>query len=357
MTALRAAVVGAGVISAEHLSFLARSDRARLVAVCDRSPVSARYSAERYGADSWHVDVDALLAETRPEVVHVLTPPHTHPDLVARALEAGTHVVCEKPLAPTGDEASRLLDLADRRDRRLVESHNYRFNPTIAAIDELIGSGRLGPVTEVEVRIALPISRPGGRLTDPLVPSPLHAMPAGAVHDYVTHLAYLARHLAPGVELGRVAAAWSNHGGGERFRFDDLDALLVGDGPDGPVHVRLRFDSLSGPDAFSVTVRGRRGTVHTDLFQPHLLRQVERPVGPKLTPVVNQVASGWALVRWGVGNVRRKLAQEGPYVGLHRMLDQVYAALGSGQEPPVTRADIEGAARLVDRLLAAEVRL
>jgi phosphoglycerate dehydrogenase-like enzyme len=97
---LRAAVVGAGKISEEHLKFLASSRQAMLVGVCDRSPSMARIAADAAGTTPY-TDLDALLAVAVPQVVHVLTPPHTHVELAAVCLRAGTHVVIEKPVAPT----------------------------------------------------------------------------------------------------------------------------------------------------------------------------------------------------------------------------------------------------------------
>src|SRR4051794_5060152 len=77
-TPLRAAVIGTGVISEEHLRFLSKDDRADLVGVCDLSPALARFSAERFDAEAAYTDSTVMLRNAKPDVVHVLTPPHTH---------------------------------------------------------------------------------------------------------------------------------------------------------------------------------------------------------------------------------------------------------------------------------------
>ena len=362
---LRAAVVGSGGISKEHLTYLSgRSaagdhvdQRIDLAAVCDLSPAAARYGAEQFGAGAAYTDIKEMLSEEPLDVVHILTPPSTHLALATMCLETGSHVICEKPITATTGDLVSLLDTADRCDRLIMESHNYRFNDGYLEIKQLVDSGRLGQITDVEVRIALPVTDPAGRFGDANLPSPIHQMPAGVLHDFTTHFAYLLLGMAPDVEFGRIAAAWSNHDGNELFRFDDLDALLIGDGPDGPLHARLRFDARSGPDTFALTVRGTAGWTQTDFFQPYLRTVVPRPGGAQLSPIINHVANGFDLIRDGIGNFGKKLLQNTPYHGLHRMLDDAYVAIAEGRPLPVSPGDMMATSQLVDRLLSDEVRL
>lgn len=356
---LRTAVVGTGGISQEHLSFLSGrtaagdvSDRVEVRAVCDLSPAAAEYAATTFGASTHYTDLAELLANEQPDVVHVLTPPSTHVPLATMCLKAGADVICEKPITADRNELETLLATADGLGRRIMESHNYRFNSAIRQISAAIGRGHLGVVREVEIRIALPVTDPAGRFGDRNLPSPIHAMPAGVIHDFTTHFSYLLLHLAPAVSYHRVAAAWSRHDDNEVFRYDDLDALLIGDGPDGAVHARLRFDARSAPDTFSVTVRGSEGYAETDLFQPYLRMVRPRPGGSKLSPVVNHVVNGAGLMRSGFRNFGDKLLQNGPYEGLHRMLDLSYTALAAGTDLPVSPQDMLNASALVDQLLS-----
>lgn len=331
--------------------------RIRLVGLCDLSPVTAGYAAGQYGVEASYTDVDLMLREAKPDVVHVLTPPQTHVDLVSRCLDAGAHVICEKPITPSASELDLLLGRAEAAGRQLMESHNYRFNRGIVDIKAAIDRGDLGSVREVEIRIALPVTDPEGRFGDPNLPSPIHDLPAGVIHDFTTHFAYLLLHLADPLEFSRIAAAWSNHSDNPLFRFDDLDALLIGRGADGPIHGRLRFDAGAAPDAFSVSVRGTQGWVETDLFQPYNRTVRPRPGGSQLSPIVNHVANGASLMNDGIRNVGRKLLQQTPYQGLHSMLDESYSALAAGQPFPVTPAEMMNASRLIDRLLEDGVRL
>lgn len=349
VTALKSAVIGTGVISKEHLGFLAQSAHAQLVGVCDLSPAAANYAAERFGATAY-TDYRAMLAQAAPEVVHILTPPQTHQRIATDCLEAGAHVICEKPMALNHADFEALWQVAQRCDRHLIEDHNYRFNEPILAINQLIQSGSLGEIQEVEVRMALDV-RGEGRFSDENLPCPVHQLPAGVIHDVITHLCYLALQYLPSVD--RVSAAWSNHGGGDLFKYDDLDAIVIG----GPVHARIRFSSHTQPDCFSVIVRGSRGLAETDLFQPYLRCVMPRSGGKQLSPLVNHWVNGWELINASVHNFRRKVMQQTPYEGLHRLLDETYGALRQGQAPPITFADMARTSQLIEALLAEENRL
>ena len=348
---LKAALIGTGKISEEHLRFLRGAEGVEVAGVCDLSPSLAKYAAARFAVGAPFTDAARMLRETAPDVVHVLTPPHTHERLVSDALNAGAHVIVEKPVAPTNAQFRRLWELAQSRDRRLVEDQNYRFNEPIRRIERMVGAGELGEVREVEVRMALAIRKKGSRYADQNLPHPSHSLPAGVLHEFVTHLCYLTLRFLPSWE--RVAAAWSNHGGDSLFKYDDLDALVIG----GPVHARIRFSCHTAPDAFNLVVRGTRGWAESDLFQPHVRQVVPRAGGGQLSPLANQFVHGCGLVRASVRGLRNKVMQKTPYEGLRTFLDHTYAALRNGTEPPVTYDDMDKASRLVDALLNEENRI
>jgi predicted dehydrogenase len=348
---LRVAVIGAGKISEEHLRFLSGRKGIDLAAICELSDVLGKFTADRFSVGAAYGDYRKMLDELRPRVVHVLTPAHTHMKIVSDCLAAGAHVIVEKPIAPTRAEFRQLWRIAEQNDRRLIEDHNYRFNDQVTALEKMIAQNRLGTVREVEVRLSLPIRSAGGRYADENLPHPSHKMPAGVLHEFVTHLAYLLLRFMPSIE--QVRARWSNIGGGNLFRFDDLDAIVIGGG----VHGRLRFSCHTGPDCFSLTVRGSRGWAETDLFHPFMRITEPRKVGQQLSPLANQISNGFDLIRSSFRGFGNKVLQRGPLHGLHRFLEKTYHALERNVEPPVTFDDMDSASKLVDALLEPTNRI
>jgi len=347
---VKSAVIGTGEISAEHLKFLATSKATKLVGVCDLSRAAADYAAKTFGAEKSYTDYKQMLHEAEPDVVHVLTPPQSHVPLTTDCLDAGAHVICEKPITLGHDQFTSLWNHAKLKQKHLVEDHNYRFNQPILKIEKLIADGVLGDVMEVDIRMALDL-RSGGRFADRNLPNPAHKLPAGVIHDFITHLGYLTLRFFP--DPDKVSAAWTNHGGDDLFKYDDLDAILIA----GNKHARIRFSCRTAPDCFAITVRGSRAEVQTDLFHPFMRLIRPRIGGEKLSPVVNQFANGLSLVGSSIGTFRNKLMQRSPYEGLHTLLYQTYKALGNDDEPPVTFNDMDRASRLIDQMLAGDNRI
>jgi predicted dehydrogenase len=340
---LKSAVIGTGAISKEHLSFLSKSKLTTLVSVCDLSKASAKYAKQRFGADTAYTDYQKMLSENKPDIVHILTPPHTHKQIASDCLKAGVHVFCEKPITPTYNEFQELWKLAQSQNLRLIENQNYCFNEKILAIKKLVEDKILGEVQEVEVRIALPV-RDGGVFADENLPNPIHKLPAGVIHDFITHLCSLVVRFIPDYE--RVSAAWNNHGGGELFKYDDLDAVVIGNS----AHARIRFSSHTLPKTFSVTVRGSLGYAETDLFQPYLRCVVPRG-GDLVSPLINHFVNGCDLIGATFTNFHRKIMQKTPYEGLHYLLEQTYEALINDKESPISFEEMERTNRLVNDLL------
>jgi predicted dehydrogenase len=275
--------------------------------------------------------------------VHVLTPPHTHRILVTRALEADAHVICEKPLAPSLGQTEELLALAQSRGRHLVESRNLLFNDGVLRLDSLIAQGCFGYVREVDVLLSLDI--PSGPFGDLNLSGPGTDLPGGAVHDFLPHLVYLFLHFAGGATVNCVEGRLANRSGNQKVGYDELDALVDA----GEVRGRLRVASDLRPDGFRLAVRGTAGSAEADLYNPFMRIEGGRNVG-KRAPL-EQVASGYGLIRSGVRNLRDKVMQHGTYHGLPRMLEAVYRALSSSEAPPIYPHQIRSAARLVDQLV------
>lgn len=344
MNRLRAAVIGCGAIAHEHLGYLASSPKVELAAVCDASKVTASFMRKRFRARAWFTDAAAMLQEVRPDVVHVLTPPQTHASLVRMCLEAGAHVICEKPMTGTAAETETLLSYARQHGKVLVESRNLLFNDVTIAIDQLVQDGSIGSVREVDALLSLDLT--AGPFGDLNLSGPGVQLPAGAVHDFLPHLAYLFLHFA-GVrsDVDQVIGFLENRSGNARVGYDHLDALIEA----GKVRGRLRIASDVAPPAFRLVVRGTERSAESDFYNPFLRVEGGANIG-KRAPL-EQIGSGWKLTRAGFRNFYDKVRQHGTYHGMARMLDAIYAALQVGEQPQVSEADIIATARFVDRIV------
>jgi predicted dehydrogenase len=122
----------------------AQSDAVTVSAVASRDGARARSYADEHGIERSHSSYDALLADSEIDAVYISLPNSMHLEWTERALRAGKHVLCEKPLGRRADEVAAAFDLAERQGVLLMEAFMYRHNPQTERIAELIRAGTIG---------------------------------------------------------------------------------------------------------------------------------------------------------------------------------------------------------------------
>lgn len=342
---MKAVLIGAGAIAREHLGALQAVPGVEVAGVCDLSPVMAEATAEQFHVARWYTDHRKMLAELEPELVHVTTPPSSHVRLATDALEAGAHVLVEKPLTHALAEVETLLELAARRGRFLVEDHNYLFNGPVARLTEMCASGELGEVVHVNVVFHLAILGAGSRYVDPNVPHPCAKGPGGAIADFVTHLAYLG--VAFAGPSRKTAVHWRKRAPSPLVA-DELRVLMEGE----RASALLEFSSHAQPDGFWLEVHGTKLRARAGLFEPLLAVERVRSGARPLMPVKNGITAGLSTARAGLAGLTRKLAgRPMSYEGLYELVRRTVVAARTGQRPPVAPDSIRAVNRLVDEIL------
>ncbi len=145
MPKLGVAIVGTGMIAAVHRR-AALLAGAELRGVAASSPQRAREVAQAWGVPRGYHAIEDLLADPQVQVVHVCTPNHLHRPIAQAALEAGKHVVCEKPLATTLEDAQALAALAASTGLVATVPFVYRYHPVVREARARIAQGELGPL-------------------------------------------------------------------------------------------------------------------------------------------------------------------------------------------------------------------
>lgn len=146
MCALKVGVVGVGGISRTHMPGWAASEHAEVVAGADINPAILQVWGETHGIQKLETDPGALFADPDIDIIDLAVPNMYHAPLAIAALEAGKHVICEKPLAPTPEEIRRMIDARDRADRRLMTAQHFRFKGISQAMKNEINLGTLGQI-------------------------------------------------------------------------------------------------------------------------------------------------------------------------------------------------------------------
>ena len=288
----------------------ARKAGSTVKAVVDRDAGSAGRLAAGHGARAFS-DPAAMLSEARPRVVHICTPLGTHEDLALQAIEAGAHVLVEKPLAPSLDSTRAILEAARRRGVLACPVHQFAFQRGVLAAAEALPS--LGEALRVDFRIA----SAGGEGLDDDARDAL-------VADILPHPFSVLQALWPR-QVAR-PGDWS----AARPRAGELAAQ----GRLGDVSVNLYISLAARPPCCEADLFGSEGSLHLDFFHGFCAIRRTKPsrVAKALAPF--RAAGGTAVA--AAGNLaQRAWTREPAYPGLATLVARFHRAVRAGDACPV----------------------
>jgi predicted dehydrogenase len=201
---LRIGLLGAAAIAPNALITPSRKvDSVEVAAVAARDPRGAAAFAAKHGIDQVHASYDALLADPKIDAVYIPLPNGLHGAWTSRALEAGKHVLCEKPFAANATEAASIAAQAATSNLVVMEAFHWRYHPTAQRMVDILRAGELGELTHLEASVCFPLPKRGDiRFSLPLAGGAL--MDAGC---YAINLVRTAAAEEPIVASARVTLA------------------------------------------------------------------------------------------------------------------------------------------------------
>lgn len=200
MTVLRLGILStADIARVKVVPGMQRARRCDVVAIASRDAGRARAVADELGIPRAHGSYEALLADPEVDAVYIPLPNHLHAEWTIAAARAGKHVLCEKPLALTPDDAQRAIDACQAAGVRLMEAFMYRLHPSWVAVRELVAAGRIGSLRAVQSWFSY-------YNDDPLNIRNIREFGGGALYDIGCYSVNLSRMLF-GSEPTRVQAA------------------------------------------------------------------------------------------------------------------------------------------------------
>ncbi len=148
---LKVGLVGAGYITQWHAAAIQQHPNAELIAIADVNLSAAKQAAETFGIANHFASLDAMLAASELDVVHVLVPPDVHAAVARQCMAAGVHVFVEKPMATSSLECGELISTAERHGVQLGINHNFLFSRVYEDLRRCIESGKVGRVDAIDI--------------------------------------------------------------------------------------------------------------------------------------------------------------------------------------------------------------
>jgi len=324
--AVRWGILSTAKINDAVLAGAAGSDAVDVVAVAGRDGAHTRAYARAKGIPTAHAGYDALLADPDVEAVYVSLPNGLHVEWAIRALRAGKHVLCEKPLSRHAAEVERAFAVAQEADRLLMEAFMWRHSPQTLRLAELVEQGAVGETRLVRAAFSFPLSDPENvRLSG--------ALSGGALMDVGCYCVSGARLVAgePETVSAQMVLA-PDDGSGVPV---DLRCVATMRHPGG---VLTTLDcGLDLPDRDELQVVGAEGTLHLDdPWHAHAATIEVRRAGATTT-VATPPADSYRLELENLGAAIRGEAEpllgREDALGQARTIEALYASAAAGGAP------------------------
>ena len=343
------AIVGCGAIAREHLAVLSHFKDVDVGAVCDISPVRAEATAERFGIEKWYTDHNKLISDLRPDLVHITTPPYFHVPITKDCLTEGLNVLCEKPITIEYSDFKTLMSLASDKKLILMENQQNRFHSSVLKLCDLINSGQLGDLREVQILASIDLVGKNSPYTDANAPHFASNLPRGPIGDFLPHIAYLA-YMFTG-EVLDVQTIWEKRVPNTPLRADEFRALIKG----ARASAYVSFNGTAKIEGFWLRVIGTEMRVETNLYEPpRFTVRRYRPGEPAVMTLLDGIAESRDSMRGSVTGFMRKLAGRSSYDGLEEFLSRTYRAIELNQPQPISLKEINETCLLTERLSRRE---
>ena len=352
---LKAALIGCGKIADAHASQIIRIPGVEIVGACDIKPLMVRQFMDRFPVRNGFTDVDELIKQARPDVIHVTAPPHTHFTVAQKCLQEGCHVYVEKPFTLSEVEAQCLIDCANRKGVRITAGHDDQFTHVARRMRSLIASGYLGsgPVhmesyycynlgTTAYARAVLSDEQHWVR-----------QLPGGLLQNIISHgIARIAEFLDGG-ELDITALGFTSKELKHRGETQLIDELRVIICQPGRVTAYFTFSSQMRPGLHQFRLYGTENGLVLDHDQETLIRLPGRRLPSYAEIFISPVALATQQVANVLTNVKTFLRSDFHMKsGMNFLIKSFYRAITDGAPDPIPHEEIILTARIMDRIFS-----
>jgi len=330
---LRAVIIGCGNMAQVHISYILKNKDVQLAALCDKNEIRATELAEKYNIP-YFIDTTKMLDDTKPDVVHILTPPKTHAEIATQCLNFGCHVFIEKPLCSTIDETDNIYKSAQLNDRIVGIDHNNLWSPLVQNALQIVQSGQIGRMIHIQYVMGddyLEVLKEGyGKWALDLR--------GGIFADLIPHPLYLIRAFIPELKVHSVKAI-----GSDLINLRDLWVDFIG--KDG--HVNLWMSLNQRPIQHEMSIYCTDGRICIDLrnFNISVVREKGLP-GPA-SRIVNTLSESRQR---GTGTMKNAfklvIGKFDPRVGTAGAIQAFYKAINKGDPSPVSEKDARATVQL-----------
>jgi predicted dehydrogenase len=351
-TKLRVGIVGCGKIADAHVGEIRATGKAEVVAVCDRERLMAKQLADRFSIPGVFDDVAAMLRESRLDVLHIATPPDSHPPLARLAFSAGCHVFLEKPFALTARDTRKVYDDARQAGRQVAVNYLYNHESPYLALQDSLARGQLGELVHIDATYGYDLAGDYGLavLSDP--GHWVHRLPGKLFHNVLDHVMCKAAPLFESDDMEVECVAFRSRSATGNPIVDALPDELRFMLRCGKLTMNGYISAHARPVTHTMRVLGKRDSLALDFVSrtcvPVARQRYPSSLG-RLIPALDQARAFASGFRRNLGAFRRY--EFSFFQGMRRLLDEYYGSIQGTHTVPQQEAIIIRTALAIDRII------
>jgi predicted dehydrogenase len=352
---LKVAIVGCGKIADAHASQIQRLNGCEIVGLYDREELMAKQLCERFRVKRHFSDLNGLLNEERPDVIHITTPPQSHFELARQVLQHGCHVYVEKPFTLNATEAEILIELANKNGLKITVGHDLQHSHVARRMRQLISEGYLGgtPV-HMESYYCYDLGNPS--YARALLADKTHwvrRLPGKLLHNIISHGVARIAEFFTGDSIQVFA-----HGFASRFlenlgEDEIIDELRVLVSDHAHTTAYFTFSSQMRPTLNQFRIYGLKNGLVLDQDNETLIRLR----GTKFKSYAEHFISPLVLAKQYLGNVSGNVCtflgnDFHPKAGMKNLMESFYRSITYDAPLPIPYREILLTARIMDEIFA-----
>jgi len=325
MGKLKVAVVGAGFVAQKrHIpAFLRLRKYVSLNAVCDLNFGLAKEVAKKFSIPNAYSNLSEMLSKEHPDIVDVCTPPGAHASVAVEAMEAGCHVLLEKPMASSLADCDKMIEASKKNNVKLSVVHNQRFYPPFLKAEELVKNGAIGELTGMRIISLTPRE-------EYLVHEKhwIHKLPGGVIGETGPHVIYMSLVFVKNVKnVEVIARKITNY---PWVLYDDYRIEIEGEN----ITSSIIVSHTNNYTASKVELFGTEYSLEMDLQSMLLIRYKRNNLKP-VNIATSSISTAWQIMKGTASNALKTILGR-KMLGHDIMIEKFVKSIMYDQPLPVT---------------------
>jgi len=329
---MRVAVVGAGHIATVHGPIILKQPNTEIVGVADKDVVRAKVIAAELNGCQFYQDAKVMIEEQEPDIVHVLSPPQYHAELSIMAMNQGCHVLVEKPMALSMDDAQKMVQVSKQNNVRLCVNHNMVFENVVHSAMELVSQGAIGEIVSVEACYQFNVKRYPAIIEDGAEYCHwTYQMNGGPLQDLMPHPASLVFEFIP--DIKKIQFIGHNRGVLPKSWQDEIRVLINSSSVIGYISISLS----EKPDIILFTMKGTKGIIQADLFNDIVTLRKKSSLPRAVTRGLSGFQLSTQYLKGFIRNIFRFIrGRVDKSNGVEPLISKLYESIQNGGESPIS---------------------